>query len=143
MDAASIELAERVAAETRRHFDEVAADLRTEFGDLRQEVGNLRQEVGGLRQEVGGLRQEVVGVQQGLGGLRQEFADLRQEFGELRQEFAETKVDLRHQFDIVAEGMRDDLRFVAEGQVNLSESVDRRLAEFRTEFKEELGEVRS
>jgi len=44
---------------------------------------------------------------------------------ELRAAIAESEQRMRTHFDMVAEGLRDDIRLVAEAVVTLSERVDR------------------
>jgi uncharacterized coiled-coil DUF342 family protein len=136
------------AQDIKRHFDVVADGLRTGFAELRTEVGDLRTElrteVGELRTEVGDLRTELrteVGdlrteLRTEVGGLR---AELRAEVGGLRNEIADVK---RHA-DVIAEGLRSDIRTVAEGVAGLDEKFTLEFESVREEFREQIGEVKS
>ncbi|HEV8610205.1 MAG TPA: hypothetical protein VGS98_09080 [Thermoanaerobaculia bacterium] len=136
------------AQDIKRHFDVVADGLRTGFAELRTEVGDLRTElrteVGELRTEVGDLRTEL---RTEVGGLRAELraevgglrAELRTEVGGLRNEIADVK---RHA-DVIAEGLRSDIRTVAEGVAGLDEKFTLEFESVREEFREQIGEVKS
>jgi hypothetical protein len=52
-------------------------------------------------------------------------------------------VETRRHFDVVAEGLRGDIRQVAEGVVNLNEKLDREMTALRQEMRTEFGEVKS
>lgn len=54
-------------------------------------------------------------------------------------EFAETR---RH-FDVIAEGLRSDIRLVAEGVAAMTSAMTAGMQEFRSEVKDEFTEVRS
>ena len=94
--------------ETRRHVDEVAGELRTQGEETRRHVDELRAQGEETRRHV----DEVA--------------------GEVRAQGEETR---RH-FDVVAEGMRADVRLVAEGVVSLAERVDRVEENLREEIRE-------
>jgi chromosome segregation ATPase len=99
--------------ELRAYFDERFADI-----NARSEIGNLRGEVGSLREEVGSLRGEV-------GSLR----------GETTAQFAELREENRHA-GVLLEGMRSDLRLVAEGVVGVTEQMGANQQENRTSLQE-------
>ncbi len=66
-------------------------------------------------------------------------ADLRAHLERIDSRFDETR---RH-FDVVAEGMRSDIRLVAEGVSSLSERVDRLEQNVREEIRETRRDLTS
>ncbi len=86
--------------------------------ELRQEIHASAAQV---RQE---LRQEI---QAGAAGIREE----------LRQEIQASAVETRRHFDVVAEGLRSEIRLLAEGIGTLDQKVER----FREEVREEFHKV--
>lgn len=51
--------------------------------------------------------------------------------------------EIKRHFGVVAEGLRNEIRQVAEGVINLNEKFDREISAFRHEVKEEFKEVRA
>ncbi len=105
------------AEDIKRHFDFVAEGLRTGFAELRTGFAELRTEFAELRTDFGSLRIEV-------GGLRIEIADVK-----------------RHA-DVVAEGLRSDIRTVAEGVAGLDQKFTLEFVSVRDEIREQIGEVK-
>ena len=50
---------------------------------------------------------------------------------------------MKRHFQVVAEGLRSEIRLLAEGQAGLREEFHREIAEFRAEVREEFKEVRA
>ncbi len=107
-------------AETRDYLDQVLTAVRRDFADLRAEFGDLRGDVGGLRGDVGGLRGEVA---------------------DLRTEVRETAVETRRHFDVTAEALRHDVQIVAEGVVTANATIERLGTELRAEMKSRFAVV--
>ena len=138
------------AEDIKRHFDVVADGLRTGFAELRTEVGSLRTDVGDLRTElrteIGSLRNELRTEVGGLrtelrtevGSLRSEVGGLWTEVGSLRTEIA----DVKWHADVVAEGLRSDIRTVAEGVAGLDEKFTLEFERVREEIREQIGDVK-
>ena len=61
--------------------------------------------------------------------MRQGFADVRSEMAEMRTELRQEIADTRHELTILIEGLRGDIRMVAEGLVLVNERVDRVVAD--------------
>lgn len=119
LDPAQIELAERIAADSRRHFAVVADGLR---GEVRQVAEQAERIAGENRRQV-----EAVA------------AELRGEMRSVAEKSDQVATETRRHFEVIAEGLRSDVRLVAEGVAGL----DQRLSAFQTEVKEEFSEVRS
>jgi phage host-nuclease inhibitor protein Gam len=100
-------------AETRAYLDKA--------------LGIVRDDFAGLRGEVTGLRGEVT-------GLRGEVTDLRGEFVELRTEVRETAAETRRHFDVTAEALRHDIQVVAEGVALNTEQIERLRTEMDSRF---------
>jgi hypothetical protein len=66
-----------------------------------------------------GLRQHIDTT---ASDLRQELTGLRQEFGDLRQHVDTVAADTRRHFDVVSEGLRGEIRLLAEAVDFLSET---------------------
>lgn len=49
--------------------------------------------------------------------------------------------EIKRHFDIVAESLRDEIKLVAEGVVNLDGKFEREITEFRKENKEAHGDI--
>ena len=128
-----------------------SSDLDRLGGDLRQEMSamgtDLRQKMSAMGTD---LRQEIrATAEQVRGELRQEIrASAEQVQSELRQEIQASataildRVDAsaaetRRHFDVVGEGLRSDIKAVAEGLGALDEKVER----FRGEVREDFGRV--
>ena len=107
---------------------ELIAYLDRNFSELRHETTALRQETTTLRQETTTLRQETT-------ALRQELSSFRQET-EHRFENVETQI---RENRVVIEDLYSKVQTVAEGFVNVSESLER----FRGEANKEFADVRS
>jgi chromosome segregation ATPase len=74
--------------------------------------------------------------------ILQKIAEIREEGKETRQDIAEIRQngeEIRRHFDGVAEGLRGDIRQVAEGLATVNDRLDG----FRAEVKEEFVEVRA
>lgn len=108
-------LIEGSAAETRKHFDTVAAELREENAETRQRLDAVAEE----------LRQELGAVAEGL-----------------RQELGAVAAETRRHFDVVAEGFRDDVKGVADGYLTVSQRVDRLAEEMDDRFSETNAELK-
>ena len=97
MDPALIELAERVAGETRRHFDQVAAEMRQHYEGVA--VG-IRQHFDDKTAETRlhfdivaeGIRGDVQLLAEGL-AMHSESVDRR--FAEVKEEFVEVRAMIR------------------------------------------------
>jgi len=79
------------------------------------------------------------GLRTGCAELRTEVGDLRTEVGELRTEISDVK---RHA-TVVAEGLRSDIRTVAEGVAGLDEKFTLEFLRVREEMRDQIGEVKS
>jgi len=51
--------------------------------------------------------------------------------------------EIKRYFGVVAEGLRNDIRQVAEGVTNVSEKLDREITALRDEMRTEFNEVKS
>ena len=49
--------------------------------------------------------------------------------------------EIKRHFDIVAESLRDEIKLVAEGVVNLDGKIEREITDFRKENKEAHGDI--
>jgi threonine aldolase len=49
--------------------------------------------------------------------------------------------EIKRHFDIVAEGLRDEIKTVAEGVVGLKEQFEKEITEFRKENKEAHSDI--
>lgn len=49
--------------------------------------------------------------------------------------------EIKRHFDVVAEGLRDEIKLVAEGVVNLDGKFEREITEFRKENKEAHSDI--
>jgi predicted nucleic acid-binding Zn-ribbon protein len=77
------------------------------------------------------LKKEVEGLKSQVSDLR---AELRSEASSLRGEMKHLGDQAVHQFHITAEALRDDIKQVAEGVMNLNEKFGREMSEFRKEL---------
>ena len=57
--------------------------------------------------------------------LTERFSGIDQRFAELRRELHERSAETRRHFDVVAEGLRGDIRLVAEGHSVLVARIER------------------
>ena len=68
-------------------------------------------------------------MRQGFADVRQEFANVRSEMAQMRTELRQEIADTRHELTILIEGLRGEIRMVAEGLVLVNERVDRVVAD--------------
>jgi hypothetical protein len=107
-----------VDAETRAYLDAFRLELRRDLAEARAD-----------------LSQEITAVREaGRADLAEAMATLRTE---IRTEATETR---RH-FDVVAEGLRSDIRLVAEGVVANTESIERLRSDISREMDERFRVV--
>jgi hypothetical protein len=130
------ELAERIAADTRRHFDEVAAALDDKVEALGGKVEALDGKVEALGGKVGALDGKVAALDGGV-------AALDGKVDALPGQVTVTAKETRRHFEVVAEDLRHDLQGLAEGIEGLDSRADARTDAFRVELKQEIGEVRT
>lgn len=133
-----------------REIRQRSAQMEEQVGGLRGEVGGLRGEMVDLRGEVGDLRQETrerfVQVEGQVSGLREEVGGLRGDVGDLRQEtrerFEQVEGQLRdgiRQTQVMVEGVRDEVRILAEGMMGL----DHRMGRTQIELNRKLDDLRT
>lgn len=111
--------------EMREYLDKNFAKLAT-----KEELNLLSSEVKATKEEVGVLGGEVKAAGEGLNILRSE---VRAEGNNLRAEMKGLEERVFHQFHITAEGLRYEIKLVAEGVINLNEKFDREISSFRRE----------
>ena len=140
------------ADEIKRHFDVVAAGLRSEIrivdekGDRRSEDLERRFDVTaeGLRSDMAvsaeDLRSEIRAVDE-KGDRR--FDDLKGHFDVVAEGLRSDMQGVKRHFDVVAEGLRSDIRLVAEGVAGLDEKFTREFVTVREEIRDQIGEVKS
>ena len=142
-------------AETRAYLDQAIGAMRQDFAGLREEFRGLRGEVTGLHGEVTGLHGEVAdlrgevtelhsgltGLQGEVGGLRGGFTGLRGELTDLRTEVRESAVETRRHFDVTAEALRHEVQIVAEGVVTANVAIERLGTELRAEMNSRFAVV--
>jgi hypothetical protein len=109
-----------VDAETRAYLDRA--------------IGAMRQDFAGLRGEFTGLRGELTGLQGEVGRLLGGFTGMRGELTDLRTEVRESAVETRRHFDVTAEALRHDVQIVAEGVVTANVAIERLGTELRAEM---------
>jgi len=51
--------------------------------------------------------------------------------------------EIKRHFSVVAEGLRDEIKLVAEGMVNLNEKFERDITDFRKENKEAHSDIKA
>jgi predicted RNase H-like nuclease (RuvC/YqgF family) len=73
-------------------------------------------------------------------GLR---AAMKAEVNSLKVEMKDTEERVLHQYHITAEGLRDDIKQVAEGVMNLNEKFDREISQFRKEVAHSHEELKA
>jgi hypothetical protein len=100
-----------VDAETRAYLDAFRLEFRRDLTALRQE-----------------MRQES-------------RADLAEAMATLRAEMRTDGAETRRHFDVVAEGLRSDIRLVAEGVVANTEAIERLRSDIRQEMDERFRVV--
>ncbi len=87
----------------------------------------LDRAIGAMRQDFAGLRGEVTG--------------LRGELTDLRTEVRESAVETRRHFDVTAEALRHDVQIVAEGVVTANVAIERLGTELRAEMNSRFAVV--
>ena len=70
-------------------------------------------------------------------------AEMKVEVNGLRVEMKDMEDHVLHQYHITAEALRDDIKQVAEGVMNLNENFDRELSQFRKEVAYSHEELKS
>jgi hypothetical protein len=130
-----------VDADTRAYLDAFRLEIRR---DLAEAIALARQETrADLAEAMTSMREENRTHFASRADLAEAMATLRTE---IRSEAAETR---RH-FDVVAEGLRGDIRLVAEGVVANTESIERLRSDVTREMDERfrvvnlaIGELRT
>src|SRR6266542_560940 len=117
------------------------AGLREEFRGLRGEVTGLHGEGADLRGEVTELHSGLTGLQGEVRGLRGGFTGLRGELTDLRTEVRESAVETRRHFDVTAEALRHEVQIVAEGVVTANVAIERLGTELRAEMNSRVAVV--
>lgn len=80
-------------------------------------------------------------LDEALTAVRRDFVDLRGEVAGLRTEVRETAVETRRHFDVTAEALRHDVQIVAEGVVTANVAIERLGTELRAEMKSRFAVV--
>lgn len=93
-----------------------------------------------LTEQFGALRREI---DQRFDGVDQRFAGIDQQFAELRRELDGRFAEIRRHFDVIGEGLRADIRLVAEGHALLREELRTEVQELRRESEAEHRETRA
>lgn len=107
--------------ESRRHTDQVAAELRDELR------GHTDQVAAGLRDELRGHTDQVAA---GLRGHTDQAA------GQLRAEIRETAAESRRHLGVMVERLEARDELLAEGIASIDEKVDRLRGDMNAEFAE-------
>lgn len=81
------------------------------------------------------LEQEFGAIDEKFSGIDQRLAGIDEKFSRIDEQFEETK----RCFGVVAEGLRNEIRQVAEGVVNVDEKLER----FRQDVDEQFTEVKT
>ncbi len=115
--------------------------LHGEVTGLHGEVTGLHGEVADLRGEVTELHSGLTGLQGEVGGLRGGFTGLRGELTDLRTEVRESAVETRRHFDVTAEALRHEVQIVAEGVVTANVAIERLGTELRAEMNSRFAVV--
>lgn len=68
--------------------------------------------------------------------------EVKEEVRNLRTEMKDMEDRVLHQFHITAEALRDDIKLVAEGVVNLNEKFDREISQFKKEVSHSHDELK-
>ncbi len=100
-------------AETRAALEEAQRQNAAEFSSVRDEFSSVRDEFSSVRDEFAAVR-----------------AESRQEFAAVREENAAAHIETRRHFDVTAEGLRHEIRIVAEGVVTNTEKIGQLDAKF-------------
>ena len=132
MDAELKEILETMRAESAA----TTSSLRNEMGSIREMIGSFQQET---REAIASLQQQTSSMAEAIASLQQETSSLRNEMGSMREHFTAMHVDTRRHFDVVAEGLRSDIRLVAEGHLTTNARIDR----LEEVMKEEFSEARA
>jgi hypothetical protein len=151
------------ADDIKRHFDVVVEGLRSELGE---QIGSVRAEIGGVRAElgeqIGNVRAEIGSVRADLGEqIGSVRADLGEQIGSVRADLGDVRTDLgdkidrvwtdlgaeirdvKRHADVVAEGLRGEIRLVAEGVAGLDERFTDEFVKVRAEMHEQIGDVKT
>jgi hypothetical protein len=148
-----------VDAETRAYFDAFRLELRR---DLAEAVASMRRESRGDLAEVrtelsraiaaaqeashADLTEAIAAVRgdlaQAIAAAREAGrADLAEAMTTLRAEIRTGATETRRHFDVVAEGLRGDMRLVAEGVVSNTEAIERLRSDVAREMDERFHVV--
>ena len=111
-----------MTAETRRQFVEMRAESQQQFAETRQRFAEMRAET------------------------QQQFSEVRAEVAEVRQQVVDTQqrvVDVRYQFDILAEHVDDKIDVVREVLVGRIDSMNAKIHDLAIDMTSEFADVRS
>jgi chromosome segregation ATPase len=115
------------------------------FVGLEAKQDSLQKSFVGLEAKQDSLQESFEGLETKFGGLEARQDSLQKSFVGLETKFEglETKQDELHRyFGVIAEGLRSDIRQVAEGVNSVSERLDRYQAETAKEFAESRAMIR-
>ncbi len=74
---------------------------------------------------------------------KEEVSRVRDDLNGLKAEMVVLEDRVLHQYHITAEALRDDIKQVAEGVINLNEKFDREISQFRKEVAYSHEELKS
>jgi hypothetical protein len=97
-----------------------------------------RQYFEALRSEIGGLHGAMTSLRGDMTSLQGDMTSLRAELQALDAKVDRVTMDLRRHFDVTAEGLREQMKILAEGVVMNAEALSR----FRSEVIAEVHELR-
>jgi chromosome segregation ATPase len=144
--------------EFRRDLAEAMTTLRAEMATTRQESrADLAEALASMRDENRAHFASRADLAEAMASLREETrahfasrADLAEAMATLRAEIRSEAAETRRHFDVVAEGLRGDIRLVAEGVVANTESIERLRSDVTREMDERfrvvnlaIGELRT
>jgi hypothetical protein len=69
--------------------------------------------------------------------------ETRIRFAETQRLVVETAKELRHYFDVSVEQMRDEIKLVAEGVLNVDQKLDREAADIRSEMRQGFADTQA
>src|SRR6266511_711588 len=87
------------------------------------------------------MRQDFAGLREEFRGLRGEVTGLHGELTDLRTEVRESAVETRRHFDVTAEALRHEVQIVAEGVVTANVAIERLGTELRAEMNSRFAVV--
>ena len=90
-----------------------------------------------MNEKISGLRTEM---KADISSLR---AEMKEEVSGLRTEMKDMEDHVLHQYHITAEALRDDIKQVAEGVLNLNEKFGREMSQFRKEVAHSHDELKA